>query len=605
MFNFLAQLLFIPLFFGALGGAAMSAIKQATPNLGAIGIENIPAVKTSGNYIVPRIAGKVIGSSTVDMLFRTATGTTICISSDCRTSWPAGTATTTINGVSGPTFTVIPVHFSISTTSGQLTLTLPQPIYATSSPTFQSAYLSGGILNLDSVGNMYIENNGVDLTFSLPNTTSTFTLSQPDANLAFDLSTLTTNRAYTTPDSDGTLCLEETCLATTTGNWLGTFDGQEGTYYLARTNHTGTQTAATISDFSSTARGLLSETITGIEYNSSTGVFSTSTGYTIPFLASTTAWEAFYQTPSSRITAGTNMTWNGNQIDGKSDSSIRGLFSGTSPITFSTTTGAIGITQSAIDHGSIGGLTDDDHTQYALLTGRSGGQTLFGGTASANDLTLQSTSDATKGKIIFGTASAYNQANDRFGLGTTTPASAFHIAKPSGSIILGTGAGSPRFFFNYAASAGFGGDFTSQMNSTDMLSFGFNSEATYTGTIASSTGRQMYFHDRVAGRDRLNLDGDGTFWFASSPTNYNLRVAAPSGSVIGTIIDTSGRVGIGTTTPQSAFQVWKTASTTARIGDTNSIGCLTMGDSDGTGVTYVSANNGVLSATTTKPAYCQ
>ncbi len=36
-----------------------------------------------------------------------------------------------------------------------------------------------------------------------------------------------------------------------TGDWTGTFDGQEGTYYLSRANHTGTQLAATISDFSS------------------------------------------------------------------------------------------------------------------------------------------------------------------------------------------------------------------------------------------------------------------------------------------------------------------------------------------------------------------
>lgn len=74
-----------------------------------------------------------------------------------------------------------------------------------------------------------------------------------------------------------------------------------------------------------------------------------------------------------------------------------------------------------IDHGALLGLTDDDHTQYALLAGRSGGQSLTGGTASGNNLTLLSTSNATKGKIIFGTASAYDQVNDRFGIGTTTP----------------------------------------------------------------------------------------------------------------------------------------------------------------------------------------
>lgn len=41
------------------------------------------------------------------------------------------------------------------------------------------------------------------------------------------------------------------------------------------------------------------------------------------------------------------------------------------------------------EHGLLLGLTDDDHTQYALLAGRSGGQTLIGGTTSADFLTLQ------------------------------------------------------------------------------------------------------------------------------------------------------------------------------------------------------------------------
>lgn len=46
-----------------------------------------------------------------------------------------------------------------------------------------------------------------------------------------------------------------------------------------------------------------------------------------------------------------------------------------------------------LDHGTaITGLTDDDHTQYGLLAGRSGGQTIIGGTASNNRLTLSSNS---------------------------------------------------------------------------------------------------------------------------------------------------------------------------------------------------------------------
>jgi hypothetical protein len=51
-------------------------------------------------------------------------------------------------------------------------------------------------------------------------------------------------------------------------------------------------------------------------------------------------------------------------------------------------------------HSGLSGLTNDDHTQYTLLAGRSGGQTLTGGTAASNSLTLRSTSNATKGSII-------------------------------------------------------------------------------------------------------------------------------------------------------------------------------------------------------------
>ena len=53
-----------------------------------------------------------------------------------------------------------------------------------------------------------------------------------------------------------------------------------------------------------------------------------------------------------------------------------------------------------IDHGELTGLADDDHTQYALLAGRSGGQVLKGSTASGENLVLDSTNHATKGSIL-------------------------------------------------------------------------------------------------------------------------------------------------------------------------------------------------------------
>jgi hypothetical protein len=52
------------------------------------------------------------------------------------------------------------------------------------------------------------------------------------------------------------------------------------------------------------------------------------------------------------------------------------------------------------DHGNLAGLSNDDHLQYALLDGRSGGQVLIGGTDASDDLELSSTSNASKGVVF-------------------------------------------------------------------------------------------------------------------------------------------------------------------------------------------------------------
>jgi hypothetical protein len=89
------------------------------------------------------------------------------------------------------------------------------------------------------------------------------------------------------------------------------------------------------------------------------------------------------------------------------------------------------VIQAGIDHGSISGLADDDHTQYALLEGRAGGQILKGGTASAENLTLNSTANATKGKILLGANSALDEANTRLGVGTASPESVLDLVESS------------------------------------------------------------------------------------------------------------------------------------------------------------------------------
>jgi len=74
------------------------------------------------------------------------------------------------------------------------------------------------------------------------------------------------------------------------------------------------------------------------------------------------------------------------------------------------------------DHNAQDNLAVGDvHTHYLLLAGRAGGQTAYGGTAASENLTLGSTSHATKGLIKLGTASAYDEVNKRLGINNIDP----------------------------------------------------------------------------------------------------------------------------------------------------------------------------------------
>jgi len=97
--------------------------------------------------------------------------------------------------------------------------------------------------------------------------------------------------------------------------------------------------------------------------------------------------------------------------------------------TYNNSTGVLNVPQYAgTSYTFSTGLTNTSNTiTNNLSTGVSGGQTAYGGTASGNNLTLSSTSDATKGKLLFGT-SAYDEVNNRLGIGTTSPANRLEIA---------------------------------------------------------------------------------------------------------------------------------------------------------------------------------
>lgn len=78
---------------------------------------------------------------------------------------------------------------------------------------------------------------------------------------------------------------------------------------------------------------------------------------------------------------------------------------------------------------------DGPHAQYALLAGRSGGQTLIGGIDAGDGLHLQSTAHATKGEIFFGSNFVYDEVNNRMGFGINTPETPLHIVAPLGDTV--------------------------------------------------------------------------------------------------------------------------------------------------------------------------
>lgn len=148
-----------------------------------------------------------------------------------------------------------------------------------------------------------------------------------------------------------------------------------------------------------------------------------------------------------------------------------------------------------------------------------------------------------------------------------------------------------------------------------------------TGDSNVAIGRQSLVNNTIgnynvvigdeAGTD--NVEGDGNiflgFQAGCNETGSN-KLYINNGCSVAPLIkgdfDTgvlliNSKLGVGSSTvaPLGNFQVLVAASTTAYIGSATFSGCLVLGDSDKGGLTYITALNGVLTATTTKPSICQ
>ena len=181
------------------------------------------------------------------------------------------------------------------------------------------------------------------------------------------------------------------------------------------------------------------------------------------------------------------------------------------------------IVQSSIDHGSIAGLTDDDHTGYARLAGRSGGQTLIGGTAANDDLTLEGTSSATR---------------------TTS----YVVLQPNGGNV-GIGTASPTDKLNIVTTAAYGG-----LTLESTLASNYQTALNFKGSTGATFGRLGYDQDT----DSIKIMNFST-WLGPGGTGESgadiLFYTNNDTTTPKMAIGRAGNVGIGTTSPSTRLDI--------------------------------------------------
>lgn len=184
------------------------------------------------------------------------------------------------------------------------------------------------------------------------------------------------------------------------------------------------------------------------------------------------------------------------------------------------------IANASFDHGALTGLSDDDHTQYALLAGRSGGQNLKGGTGSGDNLTLNSTNHGTKGKIYLGANSVYDELNDRLGLKTTSP----------GDVALDVnGSALVRSDLQIGVGSGFGGFFTIKGNEVEeMVTVNPINNTVLLGEDVEFRSRgPIYFNETNGDYDSQirGVDDNFTFYVDASESRVGFGAGSPEGKV--------------------------------------------------------------------------
>jgi hypothetical protein len=258
----------------------------------------------------------------------------------------------------------------------------------------------------DSVGSILLDSTTIDFTYDDTNITAIVKANSIDATQL----TNTINISEFVNDSG--------YISSTSGNWTGTFDGQEGTYYLSRANHTGTQLLATISDVTASASEvniLDGATLSTTELNYVDGVTSAIQTQLDGKQATLTTGNLTATSPVS--VSATRQVIGGAAAISIADAAADGTTKGASTYTaadFNAATGLISIDYTngqAASGSNKGFLTSTDWTTFnnKVGTGANSSLTSFsgltGGIASPTFITFAGTASPsyTQGRLVYDT----------------------------------------------------------------------------------------------------------------------------------------------------------------------------------------------------------
>ncbi len=489
-----------------------------------------------------------------------------------------------------------------------------------------------GLFNADAPGNTYLKNvAGGDLIFTGG--------SGGNVELARLTNAGNLGIGTTSPDSLLTVAGNINITGALKANYNAGTSGQ-----ILQTTGSGVQWVSTstlgiVSFSTTTSRGVFSAT-SPLSYDSTNGIFSVASGYSIPLTASSSNWNTFFNTPSTQISAGTGLSWSGNTLSNSGVTSIGGLTGAISTSTLGITSATTSIVGTANQIStSVSGNTvtlsipSSPHVAGTLFIG--GGQSLQWGDNSTSGTITGFLSNASDGVFRFGDSTGGGSPRIILGSASNT----FVSLKRDGAgldVRLGddtgyasttaanfNGVGSTASFFRYASTTALTvsavngltvGSLTGPLqavggvvSSTSTLSIAYggtglssspaygqlllgNSSGGYTLTATSSlglsplwtsSGSSVYFNGNVG-------VGSTTPWgqlSASSTSAYpTLAVEQKGSGAAATFL--GGNIGIGTTSPGSLLSV---------AGDLNITGALKANFSAGTSG-YVLVSNGSGSA---------